>query len=478
MDVLNLNELISTVRSKADLEKSDFVTDEEITSYLNLAYSHLYNMVVDTNQDFFIQSKSFKNPGAVVQLPVDCYKMRALDYFVYEKYFVQALPVGFQERQREQVDFSRPYLFNHRFMNPLRYNLRGRELKIYSSDEQDLHFVLWYIPKPKKVGEGATLPVGWERYVIHSACMDVRNKQDTSTREFERLVMRDKEDILSSCQKRDYTGNETIQDVYSDDYDEGDFDASEYFSQEFKEEGANQYLAPSYGSKTYLPQILQDFYIPEGRIQRFDDRAVCGMRLPEGLSSDFGSWVLVVMFKDTGNLYLTQRSNSQYLDLDDAWERAGRAPTQTFTIDSEFYRALSDFYGPTRLYYNDDTSYELDISNPGEPPLSSLHSTSNRVGVLPFWTESPVGIVARQASELLYGSRGEVVHSLPATLENAYLNLAVKAPRQPTGIFFDNSHVNQLGGFNYIGTQQGIFYYVSLNSFLVDSIAENVKVTI
>ena len=475
MEVLNLSELISTVRSKADLEKSDFITDEEITRYLNLAYSHLYNMVVDTNQDYFIQSKSFRNPNYTSQLPIDCYKLRALDYYVYNKYFVSAERVGFNERQKEQFDFRRPYLFSDRFANPIRYNLRGRELKIYTEDRyyEDINFVLWYIPKPQRVGQGAQLPLGWERYLIHSACMDVRNKQDTSTREFERLVAQDKMDILSSCQKRDYSGNDTIQDVYAEDDD--DFDASEYFSQEFQEEASSQYLSPSYGSQTYLPQALQDFYIPDDtRIQVFKDRAVFGMRLPDGVSSDFGAWVIVFMFKDAGNIYLTERSNSQYISLEDAWQ----ALPATMTIDSQFYKDLSDFYGPRKLFYNNDTPYDANIESPANPPDADLFGTSNRIGILPFWTESPVGIVAKQASELLYGSRGEVSHDIPPTLENAYLNLAIRAPRAPKSLRFDNSPFDQLGAFDYIGEQGGIRYYISLNSFPFDSLAEKVTVSI
>ena len=477
MEVLNLDELISTVRSKADLEKSDFITDGEITRYLNLGYSHLYNMIVDTNRDFFLTYKAFKKPNYVVQLPVDCYKLRALDYYIYDKFFVSAIPVGFQERQKEQYDFDRPYTFSNRFEDPIRYNLRGRELKIYAGDEffTDMNFVLWYIPKPQKVGEGAVLPLGWERYIIHSACMDVRNKQDTSTREFERLVMRDKEDILSACQKRDYSGSETIQDVYADD-EGSEFDVSEYFSQEFKEEGATQYLAPSHGAKTYLPQVLQDFYIPEDRVEVYNDRSVFGMRLPDGISSDFGPWVIVFMFKNAGNLYLTQRVNSAYINLDEAWQAIG-SPVN-MTIDSQFYKELSDFYGPRKLFYNNDTVYSANRVSPNAPPPSDIFGISQRVGVIPFWTESPVGIVAKQASELIYGSRGEVVHDLPPTLENAYLNLGVRAPRRPVGVYFDNSSINQLDAFDYIGQQGGIYYYVSLNEFLRDSLAEKIKIVI
>ena len=477
MNTLNLKELISTVRSKSDLEQSDFVTDEEITSYLNLAYTHLYNMIVDCNQDFFINSYSFKTPQFTAQLPVDCYKLRALDYYISDQFFVSARPVGFNERQLEQSDFYRPYLFRDRFENPLRYNLRGRELKIYSHGEWsgELTFVLWYIPKPKKVGEGAELPFGWERYVIHSACLDVRNKQDTSTREFERLLMKDKEDILSACQRKDYNGNPEIQDVEGDTLDEI-YENRELFLSEFVEESTNNALAPSLGPKTYLPESFADYKISRNHIFVSDtgDKAVVGMELPRGMASDFGNWIIVFLFKDAGNIYLTARSNPRHFELQDAWD----AMPLEFNIDSDVYREMSDFYGSRKLYYNENVVYTADRVNPVDPPQSALFSTSNRVGLLPYWTAIPTGIQPRQVSELIYQNRGENTQAIPLSDEDAYLLLAVKAPRDLVGIYFDNDPINQIGAFEKQGEQGGIKYYVSLNSFQHDSLAETVRVVI
>lgn len=477
MNTLNLKELISTVRSKSDLEQSDFVTDEEITSYLNLAYTHLYNMIVDCNQDFFLNSHVFKTPNYPAQLPVDCYKVRALDYYISDRFFVSARPIGFNERQIEQSDFYRPYLFSDRFDDPMRYSLRGRELKIYSHDEWsgDLTFVLWYIPKPQKVGEGAQLPFGWERYVIHSACLDVRNKQDTSTREFERLLMRDKEDIMSACQRKDYNGNPMIQDVEGDTLDDI-YENKELFLSEFVDEGTNAALSPSLGDKTYLPQDFTDFKVSKRHVAYYGDtgKAVVGMELPRGMSSDFGNWIIVFLFKDSGNVYLTARSNPQYIGLEDAWA----AMPLEFNIDSEVYRDMSDFYGARKLYYNENIVYLANVADPQDPPQSSLFSTSNRVGLLPYWTIIPSGIQPRQASELIYQNRGENTQAVPLSDEDAYLLLAIKAPRDPKGIYFDNDPVNQIGAFQKQGEQGGIKYYVSLNSFQHDSLAETVRVVI
>ena len=473
MNTLNVKELISTVRSKSDLEKSDFITDEEITNYLNLAHSHLYNMIVDTNQDFFIKSVTFRASGHAVQLPVDCYKLRALDYYVLDKYFVSAKPIGFGERQLEQNNFQRPYVFSDRFSNPIKYSLRGRELKIFCDEEfaHDYTFVLWYIPKPDKVGEGAELPQGWERYLIHSACMDVRNKQDTSTREFERLVMRDKDDILNTCQRRDFNGNSVIQDVYGDVVDESN---AELYISEFTQTDNAKPFAPSYGPKTYLPQELSDFKIDPDKIQYYDDSAVIGMRLPDGLSHSLGNWVIVFMFRDAGNIYLTQRSNNFLFDLDNAWQSMPR----NMNIDAAFYNEIADFYGPRKLYYANEIAYEARIDDIRVPPPSTLFKASNQLGFLPYWTEEPSGIVPREEGSLLFTSSGENSQSMPLTEEDAFLNLAIKSPRDLKGIYFDESPVNQIGSFTFLGEQSGLRYYVSRNAFVHENLANTVKVVI
>lgn len=477
MNVLNLKELTTLVRSKADLEKSDFVTDEEIRGYLNLAYTHIYNAIVDTNQDFFINSFSFKASEHAMQVPVDFYKMRALDYYIWDKYFVSARPVGFNERQLEQSDFFRPYLFSDRYSDPIKYNLRGRELKVYVDGRWsgDLTFVIWYIPKPQKVGEGAELPFGWERYLIHSACLDVRNKQDTSTREFERLALRDKEDILNSCQRKDFNSNAEIQDVYGEEGDEL-YENQELYLSEFVGDSTDNVLPPSLGNKSYLPQILTDFKVDKTKVVHNVPKgaAVVGMQLPDGMSSDFGSWCIVFMFKDSGNVYLTQRSNPDHLDLQSAWD----SMPGVMNIDAQFYEDLDDFYGFRKLYYTDNLAYDANIEDPASPPPSSLFSASRRVGLLAYWTSIPSGIQARQTTELAYENRNENTQPIPPSDEDAYLILAIRATRDPVAIYFDNSPINQLGAFEKQGEQGGIRYFISLNSFDHNALAELVKVVI
>ena len=129
MELLSDQDLIGQVRSHADIQDSDFVTDDEIMSFLNLAYRTLYDIIIDANQDLFVENLIFRGSNYPMQLPYDFYKLRGLD-IRYGNYFVQAKRIGFTERQHAQIDFVRPYTVDG-VLDNVTYSLRGNELKLF-----------------------------------------------------------------------------------------------------------------------------------------------------------------------------------------------------------------------------------------------------------------------------------------------------------------------------------------------------------
>ena len=472
MDILNKDRLIRLVRQKADLENSKFVTDEEIKSYLDLAFSNLYNIIVDTNQDFFINKIDFVAENHPVQLPLDCYKLRALDYFyANNNYFTSARPVGFMQRQREQDSILRPYTWKDESDGPVRYSLRGRELKIFLNGLDEVPAILWYIPKPKKIGEGASLPTGWENYLIHSACLDARIKQDTSSREFMQRLMHDKQEILSYCQRRNYDGNDEIQDVYNqpedaiDEYFQGDTVAPPNLD--------SRVLLPTFGYRTYVPKILQEYQTKRRYVKMFDDKAVVGLELPAGLTSPFGQWVIMVMFKESGNLYLTQKANENFPSLDAAWASL----PGPLNIDASMYRETSDYYGPTKLYYNFNEVYTLDLDQVLDPPFESPFKDRVQIAGLAYWAgELPPD--RKTSDELQTDSGSQINLDVPVATTDSFLVLAVESGKRLSGVFFSDSPDNQLSAFTFSETHLGIDYYVSNQILRHDLVGRTVQIVL
>ena len=147
MELLSSQDLVAQVRSHADMQDSDFITDGEITNYLNLAYRTLYDIIIDTNNDLFLDNIIFRGQNYPMQLPQSFYKLRGLDVR-YNNYFISAKRVGFMSRQHAQIDFVRPYDVNG-VVDDIQYSLRANELKIFGTrTEQGDPFILWYLPKP------------------------------------------------------------------------------------------------------------------------------------------------------------------------------------------------------------------------------------------------------------------------------------------------------------------------------------------
>ena len=58
-DLVSLTELRTLTRQRADMENSQFVTDTELTRYLNNSWGELYNLIVENfNEDYYTTSST------------------------------------------------------------------------------------------------------------------------------------------------------------------------------------------------------------------------------------------------------------------------------------------------------------------------------------------------------------------------------------------------------------------------------------
>ena len=77
----SLSKLIERVRQRADMEGSTFVTDNEITTYINVAMAELHDILVTRFEDYYVSSSSpISLPsGNPATLPEDFYKVLGVD---------------------------------------------------------------------------------------------------------------------------------------------------------------------------------------------------------------------------------------------------------------------------------------------------------------------------------------------------------------------------------------------------------------
>lgn len=470
MKVLSSQELINSVRSHADMQDSEFVTDAEIKHYLDLAYETLYDIIIDCNIDLYLKNIIFKGREEVaMQLPHDFYKLRGLDV-KYGDWFFQARRVGFESRQHNQLDFSRSYDIAGIHEN-VRYSLRGNEIKVNGlAYDDNSTCILWYYPEPKGVGDGAKLYPGWQRYIIYSACRSCRVKEDSSTKDFYQEMMRARQDVEDFCVRRDWANNPVI--ANKDDISLTDDDYAYFASQpslsEFNESKAVT-LPPSLGEKTQLPRHLDGYRVDSKHVYIIDEQtAVCGLSVPRGMRGKYGSWIAVFMYRESGNVYVSQKSNTTYGSLDEFFS----PDNLQVEIDPSIYTADKAFFSD-RLYYTSALSYTTSKTELFDPPISNDPAIDGWLMDISWSTD---GSIPATVNEELYQDN-DVRTSIPATTIDAFLVFKFfpqDSTQQLIGLYF-NSEINQLDAFTKTDATpaQPFVTYVSRNRLLADRFSGN-----
>ena len=210
------SDMIQRVRRRGDFENSEFVTDEEITDFLNRGLCELWDILVTTYENYGMKTHSFSIPGTTpYSLPDDFYKLMGVDF----------TPASGGTTSR-----VRPFSFQHRnqYSNPvikasgvdlIEYTLLGDEIKLIPDDVPTGTVKLWYIQTaPQFSLEDSSsvvsgLTPGYEDYAVTYAVMLAKNKEESDIKfevsALERLAAR----ITRAASQRDAGESTSIVDV-------------------------------------------------------------------------------------------------------------------------------------------------------------------------------------------------------------------------------------------------------------------------
>ena len=144
-DLVSLSELRQLTRQRADNENSQFVTDTELTRYLNNSWGELYNLIIENfNEDYFTTSHSFSLTSGTdsYSLPSDFYKMRGVDLVVTSTESVPLRRYNWAERTRNSVTVrARDY----------RYRIQKGSIIFTPLPSTNDSIKIFYIPDPRKL---------------------------------------------------------------------------------------------------------------------------------------------------------------------------------------------------------------------------------------------------------------------------------------------------------------------------------------
>lgn len=188
MRLVTLAQLRTRVRRRADIQDDgNFITDEELTDYINYSISELYDLILHSeNGKFFTKNAPVLTQVGTFayELPEDVYKISAVEYY-YGSRYVRGKP-------GEILDF--PNLSANpptlpEFVYFLRADPQTGKKYLYVFPEVDeTNLAVLYIPEAPLLEldndkwDGFS---GWEEYVILDSAIKCLSKQNLETNTLE-----------------------------------------------------------------------------------------------------------------------------------------------------------------------------------------------------------------------------------------------------------------------------------------------------
>jgi hypothetical protein len=199
---ITVSSIIERIRWRTGQDKSKFISDPEILSYVDSAAAELYDVLVSSFKDYFIEFANFNTISGVniYNLPANCYKVRGLDTIDNSiSYSLKSFP--FEERARYINTSIIPSTYTH-----IKYCIMGNSVLLAPTPTANLPMTLWYVPVlPVITSTTQTLSMfsGYEEYLIALVGIRISLKAEEDPAPFERERTRQQKRIEIAAQQRD-----------------------------------------------------------------------------------------------------------------------------------------------------------------------------------------------------------------------------------------------------------------------------------
>lgn len=184
-----LQSLITLLREITNMENSQFVTDVELTSYLNNSLSLLDAYLISKFDDYKINSilTTIVPNTNYLTLPLDFVKFRGLDIF-----YNNTSPDGYitihEHSFQKRNDYQYPGTFVTIGPNAISYRLQGQQIVLLPALlAGQYQYRLWYTPdfiplvNPTDTLQTYMDSQNWYQYAVYDFAIQVLAKQDLDT---------------------------------------------------------------------------------------------------------------------------------------------------------------------------------------------------------------------------------------------------------------------------------------------------------
>jgi hypothetical protein len=215
--VRTLTNLIADTRQRAGMESSQFVTDAEVTEYLNQSIAELYDLVLAARgEEYYSASGSFStSPGIqTYSLPASFMQLLGVDVTLGGVTFT-ITPYNFAARNA----FNQWRAWTAMAWGPgqaVYYRLQASNISFIPTPTGVYTVNLWYVPCATRLsGPGDTFDGfnGWEEYVVVDAAMKCLEKEESDVSQLAARKMSLTARIQGMAGNRDAGNPETVSDV-------------------------------------------------------------------------------------------------------------------------------------------------------------------------------------------------------------------------------------------------------------------------
>jgi hypothetical protein len=236
---VTLGSIITDIRNRADLTHSQFITNEELISYINFSLGELQGLIVNTfGGDYFatIFTATIPAGGTFMSgtIPENCYKILGVDLFlggfpqnVNSPEFSNKItlqPFNFNERNRAAAlnlqGYATQYTTNYR------YRIIGNRVIVQPPASGDVNLGVYYVPSAPQFFISDPLDLdqtfeqqnnlmNWLEYVIVDVCLKCKEKEETDASLFVRQKSLLTERIRNEAANRDQGSPANVSDVYA-----------------------------------------------------------------------------------------------------------------------------------------------------------------------------------------------------------------------------------------------------------------------
>jgi hypothetical protein len=218
---ITLAELRTQARQRADQEDSNFVSDSELTSYINNSIAELHDILIQAySSDYYLSEYDFNTVAgqAAYDLPADFYKVLGVDVKLNNSDFFTIKRFNFNERNKFD-DFG---VWSVLGITAVRYRVMGSQLRFTPIPDDATAVKLWYIPLAEKlVADADELSDlnAYSEYVIVDAAIKMMAKEESDPTILIQQKAALKRRIEEAANNRDAANPDSVRDIYGENSD-------------------------------------------------------------------------------------------------------------------------------------------------------------------------------------------------------------------------------------------------------------------